>query len=278
MQKTSFVAGLIAGGSLALGAVMAVPGIAPRDEKPVQRAERPLPPVIVHKIVRDAPAEPPVTPPSVEAKDETPDEEELKQEAEALAVMMRAARLRSNETMAIATLRNIISAQAQFQATAIADENHNGVGEFGSFGGMSAAKPVREGRVMNPPVLSTTFRKTENGRVKRGGYYFKIFLPRAGGDGLAEHRDGGFLAHVLDPNLSETTWCAYAWPVERLVTGERCFFVNQAGDIFATRDGNYGGEDEPPSYAAFDSGSIGITGKVAPEGIGGDRGTWKQAG
>ncbi len=278
MQNTSFVAGLIAGGVLVLGAVVAVPGIAPRDEKPAQRAERPIPPVIAHKIVRDAPAEPPVTPPSVEAKDETPDEEELRHEAEALAVLMRAARLRSNETAAIATLRNIISAQSQFQSTAIADENLNDIGEYGSFGEMSAAMPVREGRVMNPPVLSSAFRKIENGRAKRGGYYFNIFLPRAGVDGLAEHRDGGFLAHVLDPNLSETTWCAYAWPVERGVTGERCFFVNQAGDIYGNSDRKYGGESEPPSYAAFDPGSIGITGKVSPEGIGGDRGTWKQAG
>ncbi|MHC4956190.1 MAG: prepilin-type N-terminal cleavage/methylation domain-containing protein, partial [Planctomycetota bacterium] len=47
------------------------------------------------------------------------------------------ARLNSNETAAVATLRNIISAQAQFQSTARADENNNGVGEYGTFGEMS---------------------------------------------------------------------------------------------------------------------------------------------
>ena len=47
------------------------------------------------------------------------------------------ARLNSNETAAIATLRNIISAQAQFQTTARADENNNGVGEYGTFGELS---------------------------------------------------------------------------------------------------------------------------------------------
>lgn len=278
MQKTSFVAGLIAGGAIALGAVVAVPGIVPRDDHPAPRAERKAQPVVVGHVKRDAPAKPAATPPAVEKTQEQKDEEDLKREAEALAVMMRAARLRANETAAIATLRNIISAQSQFQATAIADENQNGVGEYGSFGELSGAKPVREGRVMNPPVLSSAFRKIEHGRAKRSGYYYKIFLPRAGGDGLAEHADGGFLAHVVDPKAAETTWCVYAWPVERGVTGERCFFVNQAGDIFTTNDAKYGGVDEPPSYAAFDPGSVGITGAVAPEGVGGDRGVWKQAG
>ena len=55
------------------------------------------------------------------------------------------ARLNSNETAAIATLRNIISAQSQFQTTARADENNNGVGEYGFFGELSGADNVRGG-------------------------------------------------------------------------------------------------------------------------------------
>ena len=156
MQKTSFVAGLIAGGTLALGAVVAVPGIVPRHENAAQRVERPVPPIVIHSVKRDAPAKPPEIPPAAVREHKPTDEEELKHEAEALAVLMRAARLRTNETMAIATLRNIISAQSQFQSTAIADENRNGVGEYGSFGEMSAAKPVREVRV-----------RTETGKVLR---------------------------------------------------------------------------------------------------------------
>ena len=68
------------------------------------------------------------------------------------------ARLNSNETAAIATLRNIISAQAQFQSTARADDNNNGVGEYGSFGELSGGVGVRGGNVLKPPVLSTAFR------------------------------------------------------------------------------------------------------------------------
>ncbi|MHC4491714.1 MAG: prepilin-type N-terminal cleavage/methylation domain-containing protein, partial [Planctomycetota bacterium] len=81
------------------------------------------------------------------------------------------ARLNSNETAAIATLRNIISAQAQFQTTARADENNNGVGEYGTFAEMSGALGVRAGAVLNPPVLSTAFRAVNaNGQVSRSGY------------------------------------------------------------------------------------------------------------
>jgi len=49
------------------------------------------------------------------------------------------ARLNSNETAAIATLRNIISAESQFQTTSRADDNNNGVGEYGTFAEMSGA-------------------------------------------------------------------------------------------------------------------------------------------
>ncbi len=43
------------------------------------------------------------------------------------------ARLNANETSAISTLRNVSSAQAQFQASAKADVDHDGSGEVGMF-------------------------------------------------------------------------------------------------------------------------------------------------
>ena len=97
------------------------------------------------------------------------------------------ARLNSNETAAIATLRNIISAESQFQTTSRADDNNNGVGEYGTFGEMSGNIGVRGGAVLNPPVLSTSFRTVNaNGEVSRSGYIYKMFLPDANGVGVAE--------------------------------------------------------------------------------------------
>src|SRR5688572_10894076 len=71
-----------------------------------------------------------------------------------------AARLSANETAAVATLRNIISAQAQFQQGAKSDTDSDGTGEYGGFYEMSAGGTGRlmAGTVLTPPVLSGAFR------------------------------------------------------------------------------------------------------------------------
>jgi len=62
-----------------------------------------------------------------------------------------AARLSANETAAVATLRNIISAQAQFKG-AKADTDNDGTGEYGGFVELSA--PPGRMVASGPPVLS----------------------------------------------------------------------------------------------------------------------------
>jgi prepilin-type N-terminal cleavage/methylation domain-containing protein len=192
------------------------------------------------------------------------------------------ARLNSNETAAIATLRNIISAQSQFQTTSRADENNNGVGEYGTFGEMSGSIGIRGNAVLNPPVLSTAFRTVNaNGEVTRSGYFFAMYLPDATGAGLNEVAGGGADANV-DADLAETTWCAYAWPANFGNTGNRTFFVNQGGDIVATEDATYSGSgaaNRPDFDAAFSQNSTAtITGNVATGMTGRDGNFWRQTG
>ena len=189
------------------------------------------------------------------------------------------ARLNSNETAAIATLRNIISAEAQFQTTARADENNNGVGEYGTFGEMSGSIGVRGNAILNPPVLSTAFRTVNaNGEVSRSGYLFAMFLPDAGGDGVAEAAGGGVGAGV-DGDLAETTWCCYGWPANYGNTGNRTFFVNQGGDIVASEDPTYSGSGNgPASNSAFAGTGASITGNVATGMTGRDGNFWRQTG
>ncbi|HEX5137649.1 MAG TPA: DUF2950 family protein [Planctomycetota bacterium] len=190
------------------------------------------------------------------------------------------ARLNSNETAAIATLRNIISAQSQFQTTSRADENNNGVGEYGTFGEMSGSIGVRGNAILNPPVLSTAFRTVNaNGEVSRSGYLFAMYLPDAAGVGLAEVAGGGADANV-DGDLAETTWCAYAWPANYGNTGNRTFFVNQGGDIVATELDTYSGSGNgPDSNSAFaPGGGNTITGNVATGMTGRDGAFWRQTG
>jgi prepilin-type N-terminal cleavage/methylation domain-containing protein len=93
------------------------------------------------------------------------------------------ARLNANESSAVATLKNISSAQAQCQASGIIDGNGNGQGEYGYFGELSGRTFVRGANNaatslrMNPPVMSSAFGNIALARVTRSGYIFQMYLP-----------------------------------------------------------------------------------------------------
>ena len=187
-----------------------------------------------------------------------------------------AARLSANETAAIATLRNIISAQAQFQQGAKADTDNDGTGEYGGFVELSGQAAGRMVAILVPPVLSGAFRVLNvNGEVSRSGYFFHMYLPDATGAGIAEPQTG-FTGALLNADLAETTWCAYAWPVNYQQSGNRTFFTNQAGDLIATEAAAYSGTGAGPSPDASFKVAGSITGSVAIGAIGADGNTWKQ--
>ena len=188
-----------------------------------------------------------------------------------------AARLSANETAAIATLRNIISAQAQFQQSGKADTDNDGTGEYGGFIELSGAAAGRMTAALVPPVLSGSFRVLNaNGEVSRSGYFFRIHLPDAAGAGVGEPQVGYADDGSLGGDLAETTWCAYTWPVNYNQSGNRTFFTNQGGDVIGAEDSAYSGTGNgPASDAAFQvAGSI--TGSVAIGVAGVDGNTWKQ--
>ncbi len=174
-----------------------------------------------------------------------------------------AARLSANETAAIATLRNIISAQAQFQQGGRADTDADGTGEYGGFVEMSGGGVGRMVTVLVPPVLSGGFRVlTVAGEVTRSGYMFKIWLPGAAGVGVPEPAAGYVAATGVDSDLGETTWCAYAHPVNYNQSGNRTFFTNQAGDVLGCEVSTYSGPGAgPPADAAYTNAGA-ITGQV----------------
>lgn len=152
--------------------------------------------------------------------------------------------IHSNRVAAIATLRNLVSAQAQFQASGIADQSRDGVGEYGTFAELSAAVSVRGGPVLDPPVLSRRFRQVVDGCHERSGYRFRIYLPRKGGGWIAEHEQGD-----VDAELAETVWSCYAWPVNGKGP---TFFTNQWGDIVECTEAGYSGDRPPAPDAALD--------------------------
>ena len=201
---------------------------------------------------------------------------------------LMSARLNANETSAIATLRSISSAEAQFQASGKCDVNDNGTGEYGLFREMSGAIGVRTdsdaatiGTIMSPAVLSGAFRTFNAGdEVSRSGYLFRMVLAGPGGIGVLEAASGA-LAAPIDPSLGETIWCCYAWPSAYAKTGNRTFFVNQAGDIVNTDHFAYSGTGRLTATnvgAAFEAGGVGslISGRVAVGTRGRDGRRWKQ--
>ena len=202
------------------------------------------------------------------------------------------ARLNANETASIATLRNLTSSQSQFQATAKADVDNDGVGEFGVFQELSGALAVRTaadgtntgGSTLAPAILSGAFRTLNaNAEVSRSGYLFKIFLPGAGGAAVEEDASStsDTLGGTSDNDLVETTWCVYTWPANYATSGNRTFFTNQAGDITGKDDSNMSGTGDVDTTNAGDAflpggGGGNITATVAIGTVGRDGITWKQ--
>lgn len=181
------------------------------------------------------------------------------------------ARLNANESSAIATMKNIVSAQAQCQASGVIDENANGAGEYGSFAELAGVADVRGAAAnvrINPPALSSAFgtlTATSTLRtVVRSGYHFAMFLPNTAGTGINEIAQtsagvgGGFAAGSVGSSNCESMWCCYAWPTAYGNTGKRTFFVNQAGDVLATAatgaTAPYNGSTVVPTWnAAYDT-------------------------
>ena len=158
---------------------------------------------------------------------------------------LMAARLSANESAAISTLRSLTSAQAQVQSSAAIDTDGDGSGEYAYFAELAGTVPCRVSAAgvpaagvvgtdeLNPAVLSQAFGTVAASQVIRSGYIFQIYLPALGSPAAptAEDPTGGGAVALPDPDNGEVLWCAYAWPVNVNQTGNRCFFVNQAGDI-----------------------------------------------
>lgn len=213
------------------------------------------------------------------------------------------ARLNANESAAVATLKNISSAQSQCQASGVIDTNANGQGEYGYFGELSGRVGIRDNAgtasatLISPPVLSAAFGNIANDNttttVSRSGYNFQMFLPDAVAVGIAEGTGGGVTGIVAAPDASqsEVLWCCYAWPNVRGNSGNRTFFVNQSGDVLASNANlagfQYSGSTATGLFplwnaAYFDSdgdGTVEMSDSTAPAntttpGLGTDGNTW----
>ena len=194
-------------------------------------------------------------------------------------------KVEANETAAMATVRQIVQSQLQFANRKEADLNDNGSGEYGTFGEMSGNVAVRAAsggtKFLEPGVINPSFRQISPiGEMFRNGYYYRIYLPRASGEGILELPGGG-ADPAIDASKAESMWCVYAWPQKFGVTGRKTFFANQAGDILFTETEVYNGPGAPiPAGAAFGAGGPGshIDGIPAVNATGRDGNNWRVTG
>jgi prepilin-type N-terminal cleavage/methylation domain-containing protein len=219
-----------------------------------------------------------------------------------------AAKLSSNETAAIATLRNLTSCQAQIQTSGKIDVDNDGIGEFGTFLELTGTANVRKaltaasgtvpafatvgtpvGTKVTPAVLSPSLANVDsNGFVTKAGYAFMIFLPdnadQGSGAALFAHETNASGTYAVTPgiaiDLSEQIWCAYGQPVARGNSGNRRFFVNQAADVMQSSNENAkqqgtGTVINGNSGFHFQLSGGGITGRIAVGATGFDGDIWK---
>ena len=159
--------------------------------------------------------------------------------AAVMAPKWRTARINANESMAIAMLKNISSAQSQMQASGVMDADGDGAGEYGFFAELAGAKPVRAmpgkpDTKVEPRLLSEAFGQVVGGRARVGGYVFQMFLQDKTGRWLSEASDGGSAGVAVDAARASTHWLCYAWPLEYGSTGKRAFLIGQSGDVLTT--------------------------------------------
>ncbi len=229
---------------------------------------------------------------------------------------LMSARISANENAAIATLRSIASAQAQIESSCAVDTDADGGGEFAYFGELAGVaflriyEPVADAPDIGadrlvPSILPTAFGDIfadagGDGIVERSGYIFKMWLPdvvaAAVVGGLPEDGTplvgGADAANIPDPDNCEILWGCYAWPVDAGQTGNRCFFINQEGDLlqYLNADEEYTGTavaDMPGFDAAFSdvtgggdmSCRLGITAMITADGeAANDGNTWTVVG
>jgi len=190
-----------------------------------------------------------------------------------------AARITSDESAAISTLKNIVSAQAVTKTTGAIDQDVDGVGEYAWFAEMGGAVNTRDnsgpntGPLLNPAALAHSLAIVNgNGVVAKSGYVFRVALPGAGGAPVTENAGGGSPTGE-DPDLCENNWIVYAWPVSYANSGKRCFVVTQEGDLVQCDNlggpGIYEGTGSMPAPdAAIEIGSAGsIIGEISVSGF-----------
>lgn len=172
-----------------------------------------------------------------------------------------------DESRAISCLKTIAQQEAVFQQKKEVDQDGNGAGEYGLLGEIADDLALRPStnRLSSPAYITQQLQTGGNkgkGFAMKSGYYFRIYLSNASSKDLTAVGDdrtlggdaskGGPPAAAEAIRLQESCFALYAWPAELHSTGSRTFFVNQTGQVYATKmeAKTYDGEDAMPAANA----------------------------
>lgn len=162
----------------------------------------------------------------------------------AIAGVLRA-KIFSNETSAISTLRATSTAQAEIALAVLKDRDGDGRGEFGYYtelgGVLSIPTNGTAGAVVTPSLISSALGLTSRdnfGVANKAGYHFQMYLPAATSPTANAIAETGSLVPVVAPtdeaNNQELRWATYAWPAASGKTGNRAFFIDHSLNIIGT--------------------------------------------
>jgi len=151
---------------------------------------------------------------------------------------MHAARLEANETAALAALRSIHTAQETFRTRVVRDADGDGEGEYAYIGELLGDPRAGEESTRAHRALMSGQWMRRKGDYIRGGYRFRVYLPAEDGSPIGENAKVSRIG-LVDGDLAETVMVILAWPVSQGITGERAFYMDATGRVYAALDSTY---------------------------------------
>jgi len=171
-------------------------------------------------------------------------------------------RMAANEASTAGSMRTLVTQEACYKGQAETDQDLDGRGEYGFLCELCGEIPPRKSLEeaagiatpgpVNPVYLSQQFATGGSGGqgfASKSGFLYRLYLPigtpaademsDAGDDRLADGVIGTSWGTPSDEReviqRQESTYCCYAWPLEHRSTGQRAFFVNHVGEIYASK-------------------------------------------
>lgn len=169
------------------------------------------------------------------------------------------ARVESNESTALDTLRSIHAAEQAWRASNARDTDRDGEGEFGFLMELAGERRPGDREAVLRETLVSGFSRNASGDFERAGYLFRVFLPAEDGSPIGGQEKAGRLKRV-DGDLAESIYAAVAWPVHKGTTGNRAFVMDWTGAIYACSKGAYEGANPPsPDVLSSQPGNLAST-------------------